>query len=188
MKVLPVVMIALSCLGGASTGQPSDGQVSVSPLDTMSDFSQRLDYVLNVKPFVDVDAFCAGVFGIQSDLGLDDSTFEDYLRLRLKNNLSNYPLLNPCNKSDSLFASLNGDKAVVLITIWTVGTEYPIALYIKLHVTISYSLTGEVESTVHDQEHLGVCSRATCEDRIKTSIDEMVENLAITFLKAKGDI
>jgi len=72
----------------------------------------------------------------------------------------------------------------IVCRIWTVGEDYPIAIYYKFTAG-NFSRLGDAG---WETEYLGVVSKNNVRDQIKSKISEAIESLAIEFFKSRGEL
>ena len=116
-------------------------------------------------------------------IGLDSDKLTDFLKLRFKNNFATiqykYQWKAIIESDDEDFQSSIG---TLYVTVWIVGTDYPIAYHIEIGAR-AFSGDGGFENAV-----LGYGSKDNVEETVKTSIAGMVEELAVLFFKVRGEL
>jgi len=118
-------------------------------------------------------------------IGLNKKKLNEFLKLRYKNNFSNFPYKQLNENEFSNFALSEGENeireflGVIIVKIFTVGSDYPIAYHINLSA-------GNLSQTLFEAEYLGIDSADTIEKAIKNSIRQLVESLANDFFKARS--
>jgi hypothetical protein len=121
--------------------------------------------------------------GTAKKLGLNEDKLTDYLRLRFKNSFAGMEFKEP----DSLVkVILNKDTAEkygsIHVKVWTVGDDYPVAFHLELQAG---NLTNEKE---YRGAVLGYGSKQNVPDTIRKKIAELVEEAALAFFKARGEL
>lgn len=113
-------------------------------------------------------------------IGLNSETLTKYAKLKFKNNFAyiNYKSIDlPYNAPDSE----KKKRGSLHIFIWTVGDDYPIAYYIRCKAGNYFDYFWEIEA-------LGVSSKDNVPDKIKKTIGEMIEELAIDFFMVRDEM
>lgn len=113
-------------------------------------------------------------------IGLNSETLTKYAKLKFKNNFAyiNYKNIDlPYNAPDSE----KKKRGSLHIFIWTVGDDYPIAYYIRCKAGNYFGYFWEIEA-------LGVSSKDNVPDKIKKTIGEMIEKLAIDFFVVRNEM
>ena len=113
-------------------------------------------------------------------IGLNSETLTKYAKLKFKNNFAyiNYKNIDlPYNAPDSE----KKKRGSLHIFIWTVGDDYPIAYYIRCKAGNYFGYFWEIEA-------LGVSSKDNVPDKIKKTIGEMIEELAIDFFVVRDEM
>ena len=75
--------------------------------------------------------------------------------------------------------------------IWAIGdNDYPITYHLKCTFYNEYKtdLYDDLSIQIWVRERLGFTSKDKVEDRIKTSINKMIEELAILFYEVRGEL
>jgi hypothetical protein len=118
----------------------------------------------------------------EEKIGLNKKELTDYLRLKFKNNFVNIPYKNM--SAESLNSAKNKKEiGTIYLHIWTVGQDYPIAFLLELKAGCWGSAYR-----IFETRHLGFNSKEHIKDEIKKSITTFIEELAITFFKARGEM
>ena len=131
------------------------------------------------KIFVEIDS---------DSISIDKQPIVDYIKLRLKNDISTIPI-KISDKSGSwhfLFDdSITGNELKagrISMDIWCVGNDYPTVFHIKFCV-------GNCDDyNIYENSVLGCCSRNHLMNKIKESIDEFIEDFAIIFYKIRDEL
>lgn len=125
----------------------------------------------------------------EEGLGLSQKELAEYARLRFKNNFGTVELWQP----GIPFRDFPPEEKVAVhgvmsFTVWIVGTDYPLAY----HISMTAGTMGPTEElTVFDRytdAALGCCSKRDLLDVVKRSIDSLMEDCALDFFKARGEI
>ncbi len=121
--------------------------------------------------------------GSAEKIGLKKVELTDYLRLRFKNNFSGISFKEPED-----FAKLLQDKEMqkkigtIHVKVWTVGDEFPIAYHIAIN-SGNFERARQYETAI-----LGYGSKRNVPESVRQSITELVEELAVAFFKARGEL
>lgn len=121
------------------------------------------------------NSFVVGVqlVGTAQQLGLNLQELIDFAKLRLKNNISNISILKHASYSDS--------TTWVILTVWTVGDDYPVAYHIQISC-------GPIRGgSTFDHAFLGYDSKEGIKKAIKESFDQLITPFAIAFYKGRGE-
>jgi hypothetical protein len=117
-------------------------------------------------------------------IGLDSDELTDLLRLKFKNNFAGIPYKDAGEE----FVEKNDDEGymsstgMLFVQVWITGTDYPVAYHIEISAG-SLKNPEQYETAV-----LGYGSKDNVPDVVKKAINDMVEQLAITFFKARGEL
>jgi hypothetical protein len=135
------------------------------------------------RPLVPIEKFGwikVTTYGTAEDIGLHSNELTDLLRLRFKNNFAgtkyesfegNYPTASEQPLVGSLWCS-----------VWTIENKYPIPFHIKCGM-------GPLSNTeTWHNEILGVGDKSRVPERVKRFLNELAEEAAIAFLKARGEM
>ena len=136
--------------------------------------------------FKSIESFSSiGVYfnGTAKDIGLNKDELTNFLKLRFKNSLAGTTYKKTdfekiMNESDAQ-QSKRGDIAIKL---WTVGNDYPIAFHIEIS-SGNYSNLGQYKTAI-----LGYSSKEKILESVKKSITELVDDLAVSYFKARGEL
>ncbi|MCD4779265.1 MAG: hypothetical protein K8S27_01770 [Candidatus Omnitrophica bacterium] len=71
-----------------------------------------------------------------------------------------------------------------MITVWTVGDDYPIAYHVEINAC-NFNSTCQKE---YRNAYLGYVSKRNVKIVIKESISELVDDFAVAFFKARGEL
>lgn len=121
--------------------------------------------------------------GTAEDIGLNKEELTNYLRLRFKNSFANMEFketdfLTIINESDEM----RSERGDISITVWTVGDDYPISFHLEISAG-NYSNLGQYKTAI-----LGYSSKSKIQNSVKESISTLLDDLAISFFKARGEI
>jgi hypothetical protein len=122
--------------------------------------------------------------GSAEKIGLSKKGLIDYVKLRYKNNFGNITFKEPTPEEISIyFDKARGEKIGQMeFIIWTVGDDYPIAFHIRC-------TAGNYDRfDIWKSEVLGYGSKNNVPDLVKKTIDGMMEELAVGFFKARGEM
>lgn len=112
---------------------------------------------------------------------MTEANFNDFLRLRFKNNFSSVAL--KVMSFEEYSGIKNKDAAGFLwCGIMTVGDTYPVAYHIECR------FGSAKESQIMTDSVLGWGSNKNVEDAMKKTIDGMVSKFAVQFFKTRGGI
>jgi hypothetical protein len=121
--------------------------------------------------------------GSAEKIGMKKEALTDYLRLRFKNSFARMEFKEPENL---IAAFLDKEKAKrigsIYVEVWTVGDDYPIAYHIKINAGNFFN-GREYENAI-----LGYGSKQTVPDSIRKSISQLIDDLAVAFFKARGEL
>ena len=116
--------------------------------------------------------------GSAEKLGLKKSALIDFAKLRLKNNIADIPMTanipQDAFKEDSV--------ALLALTVWTVGDDYPVAF----HINISCGPVSKID--LYQTAILGYASKNKMERIVKESIDDLIQDFAIAFYKGRREM
>ncbi len=143
------------------------------------------DEQLVYPEFKEIEFFGALVvnFGGENEekLGLNQKQLKDYLKLKYKNNFASFPYKTA--PEAYLYDDTKRKKVgIIEIYIWTVGSDYPVAYYIRLRAG-HFSDVDIIELPA-----LGFNSKDGINSAVKKYISELVEDFAIFFFKARGEM
>jgi hypothetical protein len=120
--------------------------------------------------------------GSAGKIGMEKEGLTDYLRLRFKNSFSGMTF----KQAENIFKLwLDKEKAKkngsIIVKIWTVGDDYPIAYHIEIGAG---NLTNSWE---YKTAMLGYGSKNNVPNSIRESISKLIDELAVAFFKARGE-
>ena len=116
-------------------------------------------------------------------IGMSEEDLTNLLKLRFKNNFAKIPYRDPGPKANELYVKPEGAKVGLLwCQVWLVGTDYPIAY----HVECKAGTFKDVQ--VWHNAVLGYGSKQTVPDRVRAALGKIVEALAVSFFKARGEL
>jgi len=123
---------------------------------------------------------------------LDESALEKLAKLKFKNNFKNmqfkeYPIPG-FNSSKEEIEKINAEMARILrksatifIKIWAVGTDYPISFNMEFTLKTN-------DSEIFRQEILGYTYKSNFEDTARNFISHQMEDCAVKFFEARGEL
>lgn len=117
-------------------------------------------------------------------IGLNNAELTDYAKLKYKNNFSEIEFKEITAEESSLYQEESKAKKVgsIWFRIWVVGEGNPIAYYIECKA-------GNYDNyEIWSDEVLGICNEREINQICRNEINRMIENLAITFFKVRGEI
>lgn len=140
------------------------------------------------RDFKDVETFGYINVKVQGEqafiIGLTSEELTDYARLKYKNNFATIPFQEISAGEAYLYQEEEKAKKVgsIWFRVWTVGEEFPIAYYIECRAGTykNYEMWKD--------EVLGFCDKKEIKQIVRHEITRMMENLAITFFKVRGEI
>ena len=121
--------------------------------------------------------------GSAEKIGLKEKELSNYLKLRFKNSFAKYEY----KEVEKLFDAMKDKKiaptiGLIHIQVWTVGDDYPVAY----HISINAGNLNNVR--VYTEAYLGFGSKSNVPDTVKESISSLIDDLAIAFFKARGEL
>ncbi|MFW6148262.1 MAG: hypothetical protein ACOC6D_00195 [Atribacterota bacterium] len=138
--------------------------------------------------FTEIETFGYISVKVQGDeaamIGLNSKELTDYAKLKYKNNFSGIEYQEITAEESSIFQEKERAKKVgsIWFRIWIVGESFPIAYYIECKA-------GNYKNyEIWSDEVLGVCDEEEINQIARNEINRMIENLAITFFKVRGEI
>ena len=156
-------------------------------LTSIINSQDSLDDIL-YRDFKDVETFgyiSVKVQGEQSFLiGLSSGELTDYTRLKYKNNFASIAFQEIPAEEAYLYQEEEKAKKTgsIWFRVWTVGEDFPIAYYIECRA-------GTYKNyEIWRDEILGFCDVKEVKQIVRNEITRMIENLAITFFKVRGEI
>jgi len=124
----------------------------------------------------------------EEKIGLDQVALTDFLKLQYENYLGNFHYREQSQKMrtqklpEDQHTKLGLDEiGNLLIKIWTEGDHYPLAYYMELTAD---SLENQ---SVYTAPCLGYCSKDKIVSEVKQNITVLVDDFAVTFLKARDE-
>ena len=136
--------------------------------------------------FKTIESFSSiGVYlrGKAEGIGLNQSELSNFLKLRFKNSFAG------TSYKETDFATIMDEREVqqskrgdIAITVWTVGNDYPIAFHIEIG-SGNYLNLGQYKTAF-----LGYSSKQKITESVKKSITELVDDLAVSYFKARGEL
>lgn len=133
-----------------------------------------------IKTFSSIGVYLTGS---AEEIGLSKEELTNYLRLRFKNSFADTGFKEI--GFETIMKESEGKRAEqgdIAVTVWTVGDDYPIAFHIEIGAG-NYSNLGLYKTAM-----LGYSSKQQINDSVKKSISELVDQLAITYFKARGEL
>ena len=113
-------------------------------------------------------------------IGLDKNELTNYLKLRIKNNFTGIKLETVY--SDALKKYDDSEIGRIHVSVWVVGAEYPIAYLIE------YYFFDRDLNEIWTQKMMGCGSIDAVKNGVKAGIDDLTQDLAISFFKARGEL
>ena len=112
-------------------------------------------------------------------IGLDKNELTNYLKLRIKNTFTGIKLETVSSDADKY------DKkhiCTIFVSVWVVGTAYPIAHLIEYHF-----FNGDFND-IWNNKIMGCGSIDNVKTKVKSGIDTLTEDLAVLFFKVRGEL
>jgi len=140
------------------------------------------------KKFIDIEDFCkipTSVFLKCDDaekIGLNREKLTDYLRLKVRNNFASIKFREYKNSLE-----YTKQTGCISIRVWVVG-DSPVVYHIIAKFASFGDTGGYRYGSIAKREVLGYGSKDALPDTIRTSIGNMVEDLAILFYKVRGEL
>lgn len=156
-------------------------------LTSIINSQDSLDDILycDFKDVVTFGYISVKVQGEQSFLiGLSSGELTDYTRLKYKNNFASIAFQEIPAEEAYLYQEEEKAKKTgsIWFRVWTVGEDFPIAYYIECRA-------GTYKNyEIWRDEILGFCDVKEVKQIVRNEITRMIENLAITFFKVRGEI
>ncbi|MDD3631291.1 MAG: hypothetical protein RBS20_02090 [Atribacterota bacterium] len=156
-------------------------------LGTSISSQESLEEIL-YRDFKDVETFGYINVKVQGEqafsIGLKSEELTDYARLKYKNNFATIAFQEISAGEAYLYQEEEEAKKVgsIWFRVWTVGEDFPIAYYIECRAG-SYK-----NYEMWKDEVLGFCDEKEIKQIVRHEITRMMENLAITFFKVRGEI
>ncbi len=141
---------------------------------------RRYRAFLDIKIF-DKQATNVWITGHAKKIGLDEKELTDYLRLKIKNNFANIKIEKDWGRPDNKYTAKQ--IGAISLGVWIVGDNYPVAYHLRYKF-----IKLEAGTKIWDTERLGYGSKDSVPDSIKEDIDKTIEDLAIFFFKARGEL
>ena len=140
-------------------------------------FQAKYGELAKIKHFGHI---AVNVNGDAEKVGLNDQDLTEYARLRFRNNFSSVVYEEV---SDKELKTLSTEKiGVISCRVWVVGENYPLAYHVKCD-------EGNFKnSAIWSDEVLGYGAKSNSQETVKKSINEMMEKLALTYFKVKGEL
>jgi hypothetical protein len=156
-------------------------------LGTNISSQESLEEIL-YRDFKDVQTFGYVNVKVQGEqafsIGLKSEELTDYARLKYKNNFATITFQEISAGEAYLYQEEEEAKKVgsIWFRVWTAGEDFPIAYYIECRAG-TYN-----DYEMWRDEVLGFCDEKEIKQIVRHEITRMMENLAITFFKVRGEI
>jgi hypothetical protein len=118
--------------------------------------------------------------GDTEKIGLTAETLSNYLRLKFRNNFRGMKV--DYEKLPAMRYQEGQKCGTIIVSVWTIGDDYPIAY----HIDFNAGKFGDLN--VWNEAYLGYGAKENVPEGIKKQINDMVERFAISFYKAKKEI
>ena len=140
------------------------------------------------RDFKDIESFGYINVKVQGEqafsIGLRSEELTDYARLKYKNNFATIAFQEITAGEAYLYQEEEEAKKIgsIWFRVWTVGEDFPIAYYIECRAGTykNYEMWRD--------EILGFCDEKEIKQIVRHEMTRMMENLAITFFKVRGEI
>ncbi len=123
--------------------------------------------------------------GSAEKIGLNEKELTEYLRLRFKNSFVGVEhktiVGHPITEVAKMDLPKNKAIGQLIIEVWTVGDDYPIAFHIKL-------TAGNLDENIYEDSTLGYGSKNNVPHTVRETISDMVDRFAIIFFKVRGEL
>ena len=114
-----------------------------------------------------------------------DEYLTDYLKLRIKNNMANIPIMNNEESRNWLINTHNKTEKKAAgrfyVEVWLLGDSYPIVFNIEASF-------GNANEVIWEAESLGYTNISDLEEEIKDIIDNFVEKASVMYFKMKDEM
>src|SRR5690554_834144 len=123
------------------------------------------------------------VEGSAEKIGLKKEDLKNYLRLRFKNSFAGMEFKEPENLWET-FQDKDEARKIgnIHLKVWTVGDDYPVAYHIAINA-------GNLDSgSEYENTHLGYGSKGNVPESVRESISQLIDDLAVAFFKARGEL
>ena len=154
---------------------------------TTTSSQESLEEIL-YRDFKEIQTFGYINVKVQGDqafsIGLKGEELTDYARLKYKNNFASIAFQEITAGEAYLYQEEGEAKKVgsIWFRVWTVGEDFPIAYFIECRA-------GTYQNyEIWRDEVLGFCDEKEIKHIVRQEITRMMENLAITFIKVRGEI
>ena len=148
---------------------------------------KTLDDIL-YQDFKEVETFGYIQVKVQGEdsllVGLKSEELTEFAKLKYKNNFANIEYKEIPAEESYLYQEEEKAKKVgsIWFRVWIVGEDFPIAYYIECRA-------GTYQNyEIWRDEVLGFCDAKELKQIVRNEITRMIENLAITFFKVRGEI
>ncbi len=151
------------------------------------DAQRTIDDIL-YGDFTEIETFGYIHVKVQGDrlsmIGLNSKELTDYATLKYINNFSGIKYQEITAEESSIFQEDESAKKVgsIWFRIWIAGDASPIAYYIECKAG-NYN-----DYEIWSDEVLGLCNEKEINQIARSEINRMIENLAITFFKVRGEM
>jgi hypothetical protein len=164
---------------------PCDGEEKNSPLPEFEKPSTKQDRYSCLSKIKDFGLIRVVFHGEnEKKIGLNNIELSNFLRLKYKNNFAGFPYNSIFNRKDAFNEMIKKKIGMIIVTIWAVGDNYPIAY----HVELKAKCLGSDALDTYEDAYLGYSYKAKIKGSIRKSIEDLVEKFAIIFFKARGEL
>ena len=159
----------------------SSHSVAVAGDNNTPEFGTEEWMVLNrYSLFEGTTGFMVGcsLAGSAEEIGIDQDKSLGRVKLRLANTIGMVPII----KGDGSNATGALNKVcLVMINIWTVGDDYPVAYHVK--ISTGYTIWS---ANIFETAFLGYGNSVNVQDSINDAIDDLIDNFAVAYHKGVG--
>lgn len=125
------------------------------------------------------------LYGTASEIGLSCVELTDHVKLKFKNNFKGIKILT-FPELTKIREKEREKGAFLSFVVFTTGSsDYPVAFHVQCTVCDYYP---SFTAIIWDNDILGFATKSNISDRIKGSINTLIERLAIDFFKARGEL
>jgi len=135
------------------------------------------------------------LIGNAEKIGLSENELTDYIKLKFRNNFRGIQLLTT-DQALKISGKGRGEQlGYIVVEVFTVGdTDYPVAYHVQCragnlrYYFDNYPAALMQHSIIWERPSLGFCKKIDVLKNIKESITFLIEDLAINFFKARGEL
>lgn len=187
MKRIYIIILSLFLiLGISSMINANENQVNIDKENLTQTLYGDLKYIDKLY-WINADLWGEDkdIEKISQETNLTSEYLTDYLKLRIKNNMANIPIMNNEEGSDWLINTHNKTEKETAgrfyVKVLLVGDSYPIVFYILKQF-------GNANEVIWEAESLGYTNISDLEEEIKDIIDNFVEKASVMYFKMKDEM